>query len=141
MNKPKTKITTRRWRREDIPEIIACSRATCHDYSEEYIYTERQYEMQLAAFPQGQFVAVCGEEIIGYATSMIVNIDDEFWYDVDEFTGAGTFRHTPDATPFTADIAVHPDYQRRASPCCSISARRAFKKYNLNMILWKNSRI
>ncbi len=43
LSKPKTKITTRRWRREDIPEIIECSRATYHDYSEEYIYTERQY--------------------------------------------------------------------------------------------------
>ena len=61
MNKPHAKITTRRWRKEDIPDIIECSRATYHDYPEEYIYTERLYEMQFAAFPQGQFVALCGK--------------------------------------------------------------------------------
>ena len=89
-------ITTRRWRREDIPEIIECSRAAYGDYPEEYVYTPRQYEMQFAAFPQGQFVALCGKRIVGYATSLIVNIDDEFWYDVDELTGAGTFStHNP----------------------------------------------
>ena len=62
MSRTKTKITTRRWRLEDIPQIIECSRATYHDYPEEYIYTERLYEMQFTAFPQGQFVAVCGEK-------------------------------------------------------------------------------
>ena len=138
MSKPKTRITTRRWRREDIPEIIACSRATYHDYSEEYIYTERQYEMQLSAFPQGQFVAVLGEKIIGYATSMIVNIDDEFWYDVDELTGAGTFStHNQDGdTLYGADIAVHPDYQRRGVAMLLYKRRRSLlKKYNLRRMI------
>ena len=138
MSKPKTKITTRRWRREDIPEIIACSRATYHDYSEEYIYTERQYEMQFSAFPQGQFVAVRGEKIIGYATSMIVSIDDEFWYDVDELTGAGTFStHNQDGdTLYGADIGVHPDYQRRGVAMLLYKRRRSLlKKYNLRRMI------
>jgi predicted amidohydrolase/GNAT superfamily N-acetyltransferase len=108
------KITTRKWRREDIPEIIECSKAAYGDYPEEYMYTPRQYEMQFAAFPQGQFVAICGGRIVGYATSLIVSIDDEFWYDVDELTGAGTFStHNPDGdTLYGADIAVHPDFRR-----------------------------
>ncbi len=27
-----------------------------------------------------QFVTLCGKRIIGYATCMIVSIDNEFWY-------------------------------------------------------------
>jgi predicted amidohydrolase/GNAT superfamily N-acetyltransferase len=134
----KTKITTRKWRREDIPEIIACSRATYHDYPEEYIYTERLYAMQFAAFPQGQFVAVFDKKIIGYATSMIVSIDDEFWYDVDELTGAGTFStHNQDGdTLYGADIAVHPDYQRRGVAMLLYNRRREIlKRYNLRRMI------
>ena len=138
MKNTSAKITTRRWRREDIPEIIACSRATYHDYPEEYIYTERQYAMQLAAFPQGQFLAVCGKQIIGYATSVIVNIDDEFWYDVDELTGAGTFStHNQDGdTLYGADIAVHPDYQRRGVAMLLYQRRQSIlKRYNLSRMI------
>ena len=138
LSKPNTKITTRRWRHEDIPEIIVCSRATYHDYPEEYIFTQRHYEMQFAAFPQGQFVAVCGKKIIGYATCMIVSIDDDFWYDVDELTGAGTFStHNQDGdTLYGADIAVHPDYQRRGVAMLLYKRRRSvLKRYNLRQMI------
>ncbi|MBU0996067.1 MAG: bifunctional GNAT family N-acetyltransferase/carbon-nitrogen hydrolase family protein [Proteobacteria bacterium] len=136
MNKPK--ITTRRWRREDIPGIIACSRETYHDYPPEYIYTERQYEMQFSTFPDGQFVAVCEGKIIGYATCMIVSIDDEFWYDVDELTGAGTFStHNQDGdTLYGADIAVHPDYQRRGVAMMLYKRRKSvIKRFNLRRMI------
>ena len=134
----KSKITTRRWRREDIPHIIACSRATYHDYPSEYIYTERQYEMQYSAFPDGQFVAVCEGKIVGYATCMIVNIDDEFWYDVDELTGAGTFStHNPDGdTLYGADMAVHPDYQRKGVAMMLYKRRKSvIKRFNLRRMI------
>ena len=132
------KITTRKWRLEDIPQIIECSRATYSDYSEDFIFTPRHYEMQFSAFPQGQVVAVCGSRVVGYATSMIVNIDDDFWYDVDELTGAGTFStHNPDGdTLYGADIAVHPDYQRRGIAIMLYQRRiRIMKKYNLRRMI------
>ena len=138
MGKRQSRITTRRWRREDIPEIIECSRATYHDYSEEFIYSERHYEMQFAAFPQGQVVAVCDKKIVGYATSLIVSIDDDFWYDVDELTGAGTFStHNPDGdTLYGADIAVHPDYQRRGIAMLLYNRRKSIlKRYNLRQMI------
>ncbi|MBF0259223.1 MAG: GNAT family N-acetyltransferase [Desulfamplus sp.] len=138
MSKSKTKITTRLWTHEDIPAIIECSRATYHDYPSEYIYTQRQYEMQCTAFPQGQFVAVCGDKIIGYATCLIVSIDEGFWYDVDELTGAGTFStHNQDGdTLYGADIAVHPDYQRRGVAMLLYKRRRrVLKKYNLRRMI------
>lgn len=134
----KNTITTRRWRAEDIPQIIECSRATYHDYSEEFIYTPRQYEMQFSAFPQGQIVAVCNKQVVGYATSIIVNIDDDFWYDVDELTGAGTFStHNPDGdTLYGADIAVHPDFQRRGIAIMLYQRRIGImKKYNLRRMI------
>ncbi len=133
-----SKITTRRWRHEDIPEIIQCSRATYHDYPEEYIFTQRHYEMQFSAFPQGQFVAVCNKKIVGYSTSIIVSIDDEFWYDVDELTGAGTFStHNQDGeTLYGADIAVHPDYQRRGVAMLLYKRRKSLlRKYNLKQMI------
>ncbi len=138
MKQTQKKITTRRWRREDIPQIIECSRATYHDYPEEFIYTERLYEMQFSAFPQGQIVAVCDKKIIGYATCMIVSIDDEFWYDVDELTGAGTFStHNQDGdTLYGADIGVHPDYQRKGVSKLLYARRLAIlKKYNLKRMI------
>jgi predicted amidohydrolase/GNAT superfamily N-acetyltransferase len=138
LNREATKITTRKWRREDIPAIIECSRAAYADYPEEYIYTPRHYEMQFAAFPQGQFVALCGKQVVGYATSLIVNIDDEFWYDVDELTGAGTFStHNPDGdTLYGADIAVHPDFRRRGV-ASQLYRRRIslLKRHNLRRMI------
>lgn len=138
MSKSKHRITTRRWKKQDIPGIIACSRATYHDYPEEYIFTPRHYEMQFAAFPQGQFVALCDNKIVGYATSLIVSIDDDFWYDVDELTGAGTFStHNPDGdTLYGADIAVHPDYQRRGVAMMLYKRRKSvLKRYNLKQMI------
>lgn len=94
--------------------------------------------MQFAAFPQGQVVAVCDKKIIGYATSIIVSIDDDFWYDVDELTGAGTFStHNPDGdTLYGADIAVHPDYQRMGVAMLLYQRRKSIlKRYNLRQMI------
>ena len=138
MENKKPKIVTRRWRREDIPEIIDCSRAIYSDYPPEYIFTQRQYEMQLASFPDGQFVALARGKIIGYATSIIVHLDDEFWYDVDELTGAGTFStHNPDGdTLYGADIGVHPDFRRRGVAMLLYQRRKALlKRYNLRRMI------
>ncbi len=134
----RSKITVRRWRLEDIPNVMACSRETYPDYPEEYIYTKRQYEMQFNAFPDGQFVAVGNGKIVGYATCIIVNIEDEYWYTVDEITGAGTFStHNPDGdTLYGADIAVHPDYRRRGVAMMLYKRRKALlKRYNLRRMI------
>ena len=138
MTKEKTKITVRRWRQEDIPGIIECSIKAYPDYSEEYIFTPRHYEMQFAAFPNGQFVALIGDKIVGYATSVVVNIEDDFWYNVDEITGAGTFStHNPDGdTLYGADIAVDPDYRQRGIATMLYEKRKELlKRYNLRRMI------
>ncbi len=138
MGKPIHKITTRRMRKEDIPGVIECSRAAYHDYHPEFLMTERHYEMQLSAFPEGQFVAICQNRVIGYAHAIIVNIDDEFWYTIDEITGAGTFStHNPDSdTLYGADIAVHPDFQRRGvSGLLYVRRKALLKRLNLKRMI------
>ena len=134
----KSKVTIRRWRIEDIPGVIDCSKETYPDYPPEYIYTQRQYEMQLNAFPAGQFVAIADNKVVGYATSLIVNLEEDFWYTVDEITGAGTFStHNPSGdTLYGADIAVHPDYRRRGIATMLYERRKSLmKRHNLKRMI------
>jgi predicted amidohydrolase/ribosomal protein S18 acetylase RimI-like enzyme len=132
-------IKIRRWRTEDIPGIVKCQQAAYSDYTPEYWYNERLYRMQYEAFPEGQFVAVQGDLVVGYCTSLIIQLyDDEEWYRVNELTGAGTFS-THDSygdSLYGADIAVHPEfrglgiagmlYERR---------RRLLRRYNLRRMI------
>lgn len=138
MRKPRSRIKTRRWRVEDIPGIIECSRQAYADYPPEYVFTPRHYEMQFNAFPAGQFVAIADDKVVGYATSIIIKIDDDFWYAVDEITGAGTFStHNPDGdTLYGADIAVHPDYQQRSISVMLYERRKGLmKQHNLRRMI------
>ena len=138
MTRP-SRITVRRWRPEDIPGIIACNRAAYADYPPEFVYTQRQYELQLAAFPDGQFVALSDGQVVGYATSIVVNLDDEnYTYSVDEITGAGSFTtHNPlGDTLYGADIAVHPNYRRRGISGMLYERRKSLlKRSNLRRMI------
>ncbi len=138
MTQKQVKITTRRWRESDIPEIIECSRAVYNDYPPEFIFDQRHYEMQFKAFPDGQFVALAKGRIIGYTTALIVHIDDDYWYDVDEISGAGTFStHNPDGdTLYGADIGVHPDFRRHGVAMKLYQRRKGLlKRYNLKRMI------
>ena len=138
MNRSGPKITVRRWRAEDIPGVIECNQAAYSDYPPEYVYTQRQYEMQLNAFPDGQFVAIAAGRVVGYATSIIISIDDDYWYTVDEIAGAGTFStyNTAGDTLYGADIAVHPDFRRRGIAMMLYERRKGLlKRFNLRRML------
>ncbi|MCB0346631.1 MAG: hypothetical protein KDD66_16065, partial [Bdellovibrionales bacterium] len=58
---------------------------------------QRLYELEFEAFPDGQFLAEVDDEVVGYATSLIVQIDESsHLYTYDEITGANTFStHSP----------------------------------------------
>ena len=128
-------IRVRRARLEDVPTIYACQQAAYPEFGAAGLNDERLLGMQLRAFPEGQFVATRAGRVVGYATSLIVQMDEESpWYSYAEITGNGTFSsHDPTGdTLYGADIAVHPDargqgvagalYERR---------RRLMKRFNL----------
>lgn len=133
------RVRVRTWRVEDIPGIIACHRAAYPDYEENMYYTERYYEMQLAAFQEGQFLAEADGKVVGYATSLIVQLDDNtHWYTYEEITGGGTFStHDPSGdTLYGADIAVHPDYRGLGIAGLLYEQRkRLMKRYNLRRMV------
>jgi len=130
-------IKVRNWTADDIPGIVACQKAAYPDYAEHY--DERMYAMQFAAFPEGQILAECDGEIIGYATSIIVQLDEAVdWYRYDEITGSGTFStHTPTGdTLYGADIAVRPDFRGKGVAGKIYKYRkRIMKRYNLSRMI------
>ena len=50
------KVRVRRWTAEDIPAIVECQRAAYRDFPAENLCDERNYQLQFAAFPEGQEV-------------------------------------------------------------------------------------
>lgn len=136
----KGRIRIRPWTEADISGIVACHRAVYgHLYEEAELYGRRKYEMQFRAFPEGQFLAELNGQVVGYATSIIVQLDDDdHWYTYRELTGSGTFStHTPSGdTLYGADIAVHPDFRRRGvSNRLYQKRRQLMRKYNLRRMV------
>ncbi len=106
-------IRVRRARPEDVPAIYQCEKAA-YAISQSGLCDERMLAMQIETFPEGQLVAVRGDRVVGYAMSLIVQLDDDSpWYSYGEITGSGTFStHDPAGdTLYGADIAVHPDFR------------------------------
>lgn len=103
------------------------------------IANERNYALQIAAFPGGQFVAVSGKTVIGYASSLIAQIDhDSPWHNHAEMTGFGTFStHDPAGNSlYGADMAVHPDWQGKGVSQLLYQARRTLmKRHNLDQMV------
>ncbi|CCH49933.1 bifunctional GNAT family N-acetyltransferase/carbon-nitrogen hydrolase family protein [Pseudodesulfovibrio piezophilus] len=130
-------IKIRSWNEDDLPAIVACQKAAYPDFDDHY--DERTYAMQFAAFPEGQVLAECDGEIIGYATSIIVQLDESVdWYRYDEITGGGTFStHTPTGdTLYGADIAVRPEYRGQGVAGKIYKYRkRIMKRYNLSRMI------
>ncbi len=136
MPKRKT-IRIRNWTEEDLPAIVRCQKAAYPDFDDHY--DERMYSMQFNVFPQGQVLAECDGKVIGYATSIIVQLDDSVdWYRYDEITAGGTFStHTPTGdTLYGADIAVHPDFRGRGVAGKIYKHRKKImKRYNLSRMI------
>lgn len=137
--KPRALVKVRRWTEQDIPAIVECQRKAYPDYADGGMYESRMYELQYSAFPEGQFLAEAGGEVVGYATSLIVQLDAApYTYDYDELTGAGTFStHTPGGdTLYGADIAVIPEWRGKGVAAKLYAARkRLLRRYNLRRMV------
>lgn len=136
----KKNIKVRRWTQKDLPGLIACHKAAYPDFEEDQLFGQRIHEFQLAAFPEGQFLAEVDGEVVGYATSIIVQLDDksDWYYTWNEITGGGTFStHEPGGdTLYGADIAVHPDFRGKGVAIQLYKQRKKLlKRYNLRRML------
>ncbi len=135
--KGKKAVKVRPWKEEDIPAIVACHSAAYPDFDDHY--DERMYGMQFAAFPDGQILAEVDGKVVGYATSIIVLLDENIdWYRYEEITGGGSFStHTPTGdTLYGADIAVHPDYRGQAvAGKMYVYRKKLLKRYNLSRMI------
>lgn len=133
------KITVRRWTIDDIPGLVECHYAVYREFKPETLYNARTLEMQLNAFPEGQALAEVDGVVVGYATSLIVQLDDENQiYNFNELTGSGTFSsHNPGGdTLYGADIGVHPDYRGRGvSKKLYAFRKRLLSRYNLRRLV------
>ncbi|MCA9792096.1 MAG: bifunctional GNAT family N-acetyltransferase/carbon-nitrogen hydrolase family protein [Candidatus Eremiobacteraeota bacterium] len=109
-----SRLKVRRANDGDIPFIYACQAAAYSGLPASALCDERLLRLQLETFPEGMLVAVRGDEVVGYATSLIVSLDEDSpWYSYQEITGGGTFTtHDPSGdTLYGADIAVHPGHR------------------------------
>ncbi len=84
-------------------------------YSDQ-IFTPAQFRHHVAVFPEGQFVALDGEKVVGLTVSMRMCFDPahpfiEPWW---ETIGAGWLRHLPDGDwMYGVESCVDPAYQGR----------------------------
>lgn len=139
--KKKKQVNVRPWQPADIPGVVACHQAAYPAYADGGdggYYRPRTFEMQQAAFPEGQVLAEIEGQVIGYATSLIVQLEDDQLYTYDEITGSGAFsNHIPGGdTLYGADIAVHPDFRGRGVAKALYKARKKLlKRYNLRRMV------
>jgi GNAT superfamily N-acetyltransferase len=105
-------VTLRNTRPEDFDGIIELTRRI---YPHSVPWTHEQLAAHRHVFPEGQFVAVAGERVVGMAASLIVFWDDyDFQASWRDFTGGGTFaNHDPEhgRTLYAAEVMVDPNWR------------------------------
>lgn len=120
-----TRVHVRNTRAEDFAGVMDVSRRV---YPSSPPWSEAQLASHLAVFPEGQFVALDGDRVVGMAASLIVLWDD-YQFDTDwrDFTAAGMFtNHDParGRTLYAAEVMVDPDYQGKGVGSQLYDARR-----------------
>ncbi|MCB1173869.1 MAG: GNAT family N-acetyltransferase [Leptospiraceae bacterium] len=133
------KYKVRNWTAADIPALMQCQAAAYADYTSEPAWPERVFTLQLAAFQEGQFLVEHEGQVLGYACSILVQLDDDLPYLTwSEVTGDATFKtHDPSAdTLYGADIAVHPAFRGQGVAALLYrERRRILQRYNLRRMV------
>jgi ribosomal protein S18 acetylase RimI-like enzyme len=82
----------------------------------EYHFTPEDVAEMAAIFPEGAFVVLDGEKVVGLGAGIFLDFDFEHTqHTLYELTGESACKnHNPDgAYYYGTDITVHPDYRRR----------------------------
>lgn len=123
----------------DAAGMAALTRIVYPNWDDESALDERKYTMQIDAFQQGQYVALANGHLVGFASSLIVQLDDSSpWYNHEEMTGDSTFNtHDPAGDSlYGADLVVHPDWRNLGITSKLYHARKnLLKQYNLRQMV------
>jgi GNAT superfamily N-acetyltransferase len=81
----------------------------------EALYKEHEFAAHARVFPEGTFVALDGQQVVGVGAGVFLDFDlDHPDHDLDELTGTCYEHHNPDgAWYYGTEISVHPDYRGR----------------------------
>jgi predicted amidohydrolase/GNAT superfamily N-acetyltransferase len=124
---------------EELAAVHECQKLAYSGLPLADLCDERLLRMQYEAFPEGFLVAMKCDQVVGYATSLIVQLDEQSpWYSYDEITGGGTFTtHNPSGdTLYGADIAVLPDHRRSGVSGRLYRARKqVLRRFNLRRMV------
>ena len=135
----KQKVKIRRWKPADIEPLVSCYKRCYPEFEANPLADARHYRLELAAFPEGQFLAEVSGEVVGYASSLIVQLDEESVnLTYDEITGSNSFNtHTPGGdTLYGADIAILPAFRGRGIAGRLYKARKKLvRRYNLRRMI------
>ncbi len=127
----------RRWKEEDIEGIVSCHKAIYTDFSDHF--GRRIFALQFKNFPDGQFLLEVDKKIVGYACSIIVQMDsDDATYTYDEITGRGSFstHNVSGDSLYGADIGIIPEYRNKGLVGLLYEKRlKLLKKYNLKRMV------
>lgn len=133
------KAKVRRWKKRDIPELVRVHEKIYSDFPQNALYDQRIFEHQYRQFPEGQFLVELDNQIVGYACSIIVQLDDSAdYYTYSEITGSGSFTtHNPSGdTLYGADIGILPEFRgRQLAGMLYKSRKRLLKRYNLRRMV------
>ena len=94
--------------------------------SKELLMRKEHYLNHIKIFPEGQFVAVCNEKVIGMTTSIRYQLDfnDKHTFK-DVLDGGFLNTHQPEGDwLYGMDIGTHPDYRGKGIAKCLYDARQ-----------------
>lgn len=140
MQKKNFKVKIRNWIESDITQLVACyQKVYAQDFKSKPENDKRLFIFNFQNFPEGQLLAEVNGEIVGYACSMIVQLDKNMdYYTYDEITGGGAFTtHTPSGdTLYGADMAVIPEFRGQGIAGLLYKGRKKIlRKYNLKRMV------
>jgi predicted N-acetyltransferase YhbS len=134
-------VTIRTVTSEDINKIVELQKKSFPHLAEiGIIWKPEHLQRHVQIFPEGQFCAVYDGEIVGSASSLIVDLGDEpyRYHTWKEVTGDSFFsNHNPNGDSlYGADVSVHPKHRRLRIATKIYDARKALaKKLNLKRII------